>query len=211
MSETQWTIKGREFVHCNCAYGCPCQFNALPTHGNCEAVVAVQIDQGRHGDTVLDGLRIGAIVQWPGAVHQGRGQCVPIVDERADEKQREALLRIMSGLDTVEGSNFFAVFATTYETVHEPVFAPIELEIDIDGRSARVRVPGVMEARGEPIRNAVTGAESRAQMRMPEGFEFDVAEVGRGWAKTEGAVAIEISDAHAHFAELNMTESGVVH
>ena len=32
-----WFIKGREFVHCNCAYGCPCQFNALPTHGNCQA------------------------------------------------------------------------------------------------------------------------------------------------------------------------------
>ena len=148
MTDTKWTIKGREFVHCNCAYGCPCQFNALPTHGNCEAVVAVEIDEGRHGDTVLDGLRLGAIVQWPGAVHEGRGQCVPIVDERADEKQREALLRIMSGLDTVEGGTFFAVFATTYEKVHDPVFAPIELDIDIDGRSARVRVPGVMEARG---------------------------------------------------------------
>jgi hypothetical protein len=209
--ETQWTIKGREFVHCNCAYGCPCQFNALPTHGNCEAVVAVQIDEGRHGETVLDGLRVGAVVQWPGAVHEGRGQCLPIVDERADEKQREALLRIMSGLDAVEGSNFFAVFATTYETVHEPVFAPIDLEINIDGRSARVNIPGVMEARGEPIRNAVTGEESRAQMRMPQGFEFDVAEVGRGWATTQAPLAIELRDTHAHFAELHMTQDGVVH
>ena len=211
MTDTKWTIKGREFVHCNCAYGCPCQFNALPTHGNCEAVVAVQIDEGRHGDTVLDGLRIAAVLKWPGAVHEGQGQCVPIVDERADEKQREALLRIMSGLDTVEGATFFAVFATTYETVHEPVFAPIELEIDIDGRSAKVRVPDVMEARGEPIRNAVTGEESRGQMRMPQGFEFDIAEVGRGWATTQGPVQIELSDSHAHFAELHMTETGVVH
>jgi hypothetical protein len=36
------------------AYGCPCQFNALPTHGNCEAVAGMQIDQGYHGDTPLD-------------------------------------------------------------------------------------------------------------------------------------------------------------
>ena len=77
MTDTKWTIKGREFVHCNCAYGCPCQFNALPTHGNCEAVVAVEIDKGRHGDTVLDGLRLGAIVQWPGAVPEGRGPRLP--------------------------------------------------------------------------------------------------------------------------------------
>jgi hypothetical protein len=23
---------------CNCDWGCPCQFNAKPTHGNCEGV-----------------------------------------------------------------------------------------------------------------------------------------------------------------------------
>jgi hypothetical protein len=34
----KWRIKGREFVNCNCSYGCPCQFNAPPTHGNCRAV-----------------------------------------------------------------------------------------------------------------------------------------------------------------------------
>ena len=211
MTDTKWSIKGREFVHCNCAYGCPCQFNALPTHGNCEAVLALQIEEGRHGDVVLDGLRLAAVLAWPGAVHEGRGQCVPIVDERADERQREALLRIMSGLDTVEGTTIFQVFATTYEKVHDPVFAPIELEIDVAGRSARVRVPDIMEARGEPIRNAVTGAESRAQIRIPGGFEYDVAEVGRGWTMTQGPLALEITDSHAHFANLDMTESGVVH
>ena len=26
MPEAIWMIKGREFAHCNCAYGCPCQF-----------------------------------------------------------------------------------------------------------------------------------------------------------------------------------------
>ena len=30
---TPWEIKAKEFVNCNCAYGCPCQFNALPTQG----------------------------------------------------------------------------------------------------------------------------------------------------------------------------------
>ena len=29
MADTKWTIKGREFVNCNCSYGCPCQFNGL--------------------------------------------------------------------------------------------------------------------------------------------------------------------------------------
>ena len=46
MTDVKWTIKAREFVNCNCAYGCPCQFNALPTHGNCKAVAGMQIDTG---------------------------------------------------------------------------------------------------------------------------------------------------------------------
>ena len=76
MTDTNWTIKGREFVHCSCAYGCPCQFNALPTHGSCEAVAVVEIEEGHHGETSLSGLRFAAILAWPGPIHEGRGQVV---------------------------------------------------------------------------------------------------------------------------------------
>ena len=58
MADIKWHLKGRNFSHCNCSYGCPCQFNALPTHGNCEAVVGIVIDEGNHGGTKLDGLKI---------------------------------------------------------------------------------------------------------------------------------------------------------
>jgi hypothetical protein len=211
MSEIRWTMKGREFVHCNCAYGCPCQFNALPTNGNCCAVAAIDIEEGHHGETRLDGLRIAVILSWPGAIHEGHGEVVPIVDERATPDQREALLRIMSGEDTVPGATFFQVFATTYEKVHEPVFARIDFEIDVDGRTARLSVPGWIEARGEPIRNAVTGEEHRARINLPNGFEYDIAEIGRGWADTQGPLRVSLSDSHAQFAPLHITESGVVH
>lgn len=210
-TDTRWYIKGSEFIHCNCAYGCPCQFNALPTHGDCKAVLAFEVDEGRYGDTDLSGLKFAGIVAWPGAVHEGHGHIVPIVDERADDKQREALLRIMSGQDTDEGATVFQVFSTTYEKVENPVFAPIELEIDIDARSARLNIPGWIEAHGEPIRNAVTGKESRAQIHLPDGFEYDVSELGRGWAKTSGPVDVQLSDSHAHFAKIDMNQSGVAH
>lgn len=127
------------------ARGCPCQFNALPTEGHCRAIGIVDIDEGHHGDTRLDGLRCGMIVSWPGAIHEGRGAVVPIIDERASDEQREALLRIMSGQDTEPGATFFQVFATTFETFHDPVFAPIDFEIDVERRSARVNIPGWME------------------------------------------------------------------
>ncbi|MCI0431303.1 MAG: DUF1326 domain-containing protein, partial [Rhodospirillales bacterium] len=70
MATVQWMVKGREFANCNCSFGCPCQFNDLPTHGNCRAAIGYQIDQGHFGDVRLDGLRAAALYAWPGAVHQ---------------------------------------------------------------------------------------------------------------------------------------------
>lgn len=211
MTGVRWKLQGREFIHCNCAYGCPCQFNALPTQGKCHAIGVVEIEDGFHGETRLDGLRIGMIVSWPGPIHEGHGACVPIIDERATPAQREALLRIMSGLDTEPGATFFAVFATTYDTVYEPVFERIDFDWDMDGRTAKIDIPGWIEARGEPIRNPVTGEEHRARINLPHGFEYDICEAGRGWAETKGPIALSTKDSHAHFARLHMTGSGVVH
>jgi hypothetical protein len=77
-------IKGREFAHCNCAYGCPCQFNALPTYWHCHALVAMEIDEGFYGRTRLDGLRVVVAMRWPGAIHEGNGEIAPIIDEPRD-------------------------------------------------------------------------------------------------------------------------------
>jgi len=48
-----WELEADELVSCNCAYGCPCQFNALPTYGYCEAVAGIAIKRGRFGDVKL--------------------------------------------------------------------------------------------------------------------------------------------------------------
>lgn len=207
---TSWMIKGRDFSHCNCAYGCPCQFNALPTHGSCEAVVGIAVDEGHHDGTRLDGLRFGGVFRWPGPIHEGHGEAIPVLEERATPEQRAALLRIMSGQDTEPGATFFQVFGSMLEKVHEPVVAPIDLEIDVHARRARFVVPGVIEARGEPILNPVTGKEHRARIDMPHGFEFNQAEVGRGWATTAAPVRLDLADSHAHFAYLHITGNGVV-
>ena len=63
---------------------------------------------------------------------------------------------------------------------------------------------------GANRRNPVTGADHRVLINLPQGFEYTVAEVGRDWAKTSGAIALNLEDSHAHFAHLHMTQSGVV-
>lgn len=207
---TQWEFQGSELVNCNCNYGCPCQFNDLPTHGHCQAIGAIAIDQGHHGSTKLDGLRFGFAFKWPGPIHEGKGVCQPVVDERASEAQREALLRIMSGQDSEPFATIFAVFATTVETVHPPIFTRIDYQVDVDGRRGRIQAGEVFEVHGEPIRNPVTGDEHRVRIDLPAGFEYELAEIGSGRSTSKGALPLEIKNSYAQFARLHLSSQGLV-
>jgi hypothetical protein len=210
MANPQWTIHGREFANCNCAYGCPCQFNALPTHGNCTAVVGISIDKGHHGEVKLDGLRIAGIFAWPGPIHLGNGEALPFVDHRADAAQRNAILRIMSGQDTKPGATMFNVFASMLSKVHDPVFTDIEFDVDVAKRRAKLKVAGYIEQRGEPIVNPVTGAEFQGAIVLDGGFEYKRAEMGRGWSKTKGPIELDLADSYGQFAELHLSQDGII-
>lgn len=207
---TPWEIQGAELVNCNCAYGCPCQFNALPTEGFCEAAGAFSIEKGHYGDVKLDGLVMAIVAHWPGPIHEGRGKVQPILDAKADPKQRDALLKIMTGQDTDPFATIFAVFATTFEQVFDPVTAPIEFEVDVDTRRGRVRVQDVFDLDGEPIRNPSTGEEHRARIDLPNGFEYEIAEVGSGTSRARGNIELNLQNTYAQFAHLHMNNHGLV-
>ena len=78
-----WKLKGTVIVACNCDFGCPCNFNALPSSGKCEGGWTWHVDEGTFGETSLDGLAFSVFVNWPGAIHEGNGEAVIYVDERA--------------------------------------------------------------------------------------------------------------------------------
>jgi hypothetical protein len=207
---TPWEIRATEFANCNCSYGCPCQFNALPTHGNCEAVVAMEIHEGHFGQVKLDGSRLAMVFWFPGAVHEGRGKCQRIVDQRADAAQRDALLKVMAGEDTEPFATMFFVYNSVLEEVFEPIFASIEFEANVDDRRGRIFVEGLIEARAEPIKNPVTGAEHRARIDLPHGFEYEIAEVGSGSTRTGGKIVLDLKDSYAQFAHLHLSNRGVI-
>ena len=205
-----WEFKGRELVNCSCDYGCSCQFNGLPDKGHCYAVAGIQIDEGHHGEIRLDGLRVGAIFKWPGAIHEGHGEALAFVDQRADDAQRDALLKIMTGQDTDPFATMFAVYASTIATMHEPVFTDIELDLDIDRRHGRMRIENYVEMTGEPLRNKVSGEESRAQIVLPAGFEYEVADIGSATSRTTGPMSIELVATYGQFANIHLNSHGVV-
>jgi len=207
---TAWHMYGRELVHCNCAYGCPCQFNALPTHGNCKALIGYQFDKGSYGDVPLDGLRAALILSWPGPIHEGFGTMQAIIDERADARQREALRKILHGEDTKEMATMWWVYSAMSPNKLETMFKPIDFELDVEKRTGRMSIPGVAEMKGEPIRNPVTGAEHRARINLPYGFEYTTAEMGSATSSVKGPLAMELTNTYAQFNDLHLSDSGVI-
>jgi hypothetical protein len=126
---TPWSMEGHWFKNCNCNPGCPCDFNQLPTHDRCEGIVAMRIEKGHFGSVDLTGLHWAGVVRWPGAMYQGNGNLQPIVDAKANARQRAALLAIMSGR---HGDTMFEIIAAVCPNVQPPVFVPFELSLDAE-------------------------------------------------------------------------------
>lgn len=201
-TKTPWRMTADEVVTCNCAWGCPCQFNALPTKGRCEAVAAIRIRQGNYGKTKLDGVTFAVAYWWPKAIHEGNGTVRLAIDEKASPDQRTAILNIASGK---EGGTFFEIFASTISTALDPMYVPITFQTDREKRVASLNVPGLGEFRAEPIKNPVTGEEHRARIQLPNGFEYKEAEVGNCVMNraTLGDKKIANQNTYAQFASVD--------
>ena len=208
---TPWEIHAIEVQNCNCAFGCPCQFNALPTYGTCEASVSVTIQKGHYGDVSLDGLSAAMTAKWPGPIHEGNGEQQIIIDERATAEQRTALEAIVSGQDTEDMATIFWIVSAMTTTRHETLYKSISIEADVDARTAHIEVDGVYEANVAPIKNPVTGADHRARIDIPHGFEYSIAEIASGTTTTQGVVSLPNNvGTHSHLCELHMNNSGVL-
>jgi hypothetical protein len=140
MAARDWLIEGRYVEYCSCDAGCPCESMADPTYGYCTGLVAFKIDNGYCEQVRLDDLAVVGTFYFPRAIHHGQGVFQPILDERADEAQRDALFYILSGEDQPVGT-MFQIFSVIVETVKDPLFAKIEFEWDLDRRRVGSKSP----------------------------------------------------------------------
>jgi len=208
MATPDWRIRGIHLGSCNCAYGCPCEFNAPPTYGPCEGFEVFEIEDGYFGDVTLDGVRFAALFRWPGAIHLGGGFVQTVIDETADAGQREAILTILSGKEQDPGT-LFSIIAAITETEAETLYLPIEIAFDIDARTAQTRIPGVLEAKAEPIRNPITGAPHRVSVELPDGFDYREAEFASVDARVTAALTIAYDKRHGSLSLFDYTPRGI--
>lgn len=182
-----WHLRGQVIIACNCDYGCPCNFNGLPSQGKCEGSWSWHVEDGQYGDVPLSGLTFSEAVNWPGAIHHGDGEGIVVIDEAADARQREALQALLSG----RAGGPWKIISATVSRLHGPEFVPYEVHVE-DFRS-RVRAGDVLRLEMAPVKNPVTGAEVHPRALLPEGFVCKDAQLA---ASTEFAVTGPVSFDH---------------
>jgi len=171
-------------------------------------MAAMQIDEGHFGDVDLDNLCWACTYHWPGPLHEGDGTIQAVIDERADDHQREALLTILSGREQVEGT-FFHIISAIAPNVLKPIFSRFDFDFDLEGRTARVVVPGVFETTSEPIKNPVSGNPHRIRINIPDGFEYREAEIASAMIRGAGEIKFDQEGCHSSMAHVTFTESGL--
>jgi hypothetical protein len=170
-------------------------------------MVGMNILDGQYEDIPLSGLKWALTYKWPGPLHEGNGTLQPFSDVNADDRQRQALLRILSGQ---AGGGFFAILQMIVTKVEAAQFVSIDFAFDLQQRRARMSIEHVLETLTEPIKNPVTGEEHRIQVCMPEGFEYKLAEIGNAVVNRGiGTLKYDWPNGHSSLAEVDHTQDGV--
>jgi hypothetical protein len=158
---TPWSLEADFLQACNCEYGCPCEFEAPPSHGKCEGVGVWYIIKGQYGDVNLDGLTFGFAATWPGALHLGGGTGGFVIDSATNAQQREAITKIASG---EAGGMPFEIIRMTFSRLLAPAFAPATFTAN--GTSSSASLGAAIIVAVEPIKNRRAGAGYRARLGL---------------------------------------------
>ena len=183
-----WHAKGDWFDVCRCNFPCPCSWAEPPDDDFCEGVLVWHIKEGRYGDVDLEGLNVVGLGTFKGNVWAGthsEPRMGVLLDERADDKQREALQMIFGGQAGGWPGRFVEIFGPEMVGLD---FAPIEVEVADDMTSWRAEVPGRVRASAK----ALSGPTSDKPPRMEN---LPGAETGPGQIATQGKATADEVDA----------------
>ncbi|MBW4051522.1 MAG: DUF1326 domain-containing protein [Proteobacteria bacterium] len=177
-TQRKWHLSGDYFENCNCNVVCPClvspsaPFTARPSQGVCDVALIFHIDEGRYGEVSLDGLNVAVIAHTPGPMGEGNWTLAAYVDERADDKQTQALGAIFSG---TEGGPM-AAFAPLVGRHLGAKKAPINYTVQ--GKSRSADIPGIMHMQVQPLGSMHSSGEIWAATGHPVAPEKIALAVG---------------------------------
>ena len=186
-----WTIQGDYVEACNCDVVCQCVWLEPPDGDVCTVSLAWDIHEGQCGEVDLSGLSVGMLLSTEEGVMfdpETAWNVVLLLDESADEQQRNALEDIFFG----RAGGIFAPAAETH--VEGADVATVPFTFDRDGSDFAVEIGDVvsMEVVGKtgfnedlgtisphPLTKSMemhTGKSTTATVSYDEEFTWDVSE-----------------------------------
>ena len=197
-----WFMRGSLIGECNCAWGCPCNFDAPPTYGHCDGFYTRVVKEGRFGDVPLDGVAFVSGGHSPGPVHEGNLTDVLIIDEGTTEGQRSAIERLWRGNGVGPP---FDIFASVPSTWIGPIVAPIEVRLASMNSIVRIAGGEVYDLAMSRIKNPVTGEEEEIYLDKPTGITSLRSEMGMSLRArfSAGGLDIEHGGRYAEYAEFD--------
>jgi hypothetical protein len=170
-----WRLVGDWFDVCRCRLPCACTFAQAPDEGECDGILAWHIREGKYGDVELDGLNVVALGQFEGNIWDEETKAVMgmFLDERADERQREALQTIWSG----QAGGWPAGFAESIGEIRGLEFVPIEFEIADDLSHWSVEVPGKAKGSAAGLSGPTNPDGAPVQVHNAPGAEIGPGQV----------------------------------
>lgn len=204
MASTEWKISGDYFENCNCTVVCPClvstsaPLTARPTEGRCEVVIAAHIDRGHYGEVSLDGLNVVLAVQTPGPMAEGNWTAAAYIDERADDRQTEALGQIFTGAAGGPMAIFAPFIANNLGAKKVPITYGVE------GKVRSVTIPGIASMSVQPLPTIHPGEEIWANTGHP--FSPDrlaLAVGGNGSTFADHGMRWDNSGRNGHYAPID--------
>src|ERR1700730_11995316 len=94
---TMYQLEGRLLEVCSCNVLSPCWVGADPDGGTCDAAVGWHIDSGTIQGVDVSGLTIAMSAHIPGNILKGNWKALVYVDDKATQKQQDALLAVFTG------------------------------------------------------------------------------------------------------------------
>jgi hypothetical protein len=194
-SANLWVIRGALTETCTCAVPCTCNFGEQPSpHSYCYPFYSYHIDKGNYGDLSLDDLHFGSA-----DLKSGRTM---FIDERADERQREALRMIMARI--IERAPAEEAQAKAKEIAPRILYAAVKQEYG--ERSNHLEVGGL----GQFSANYVMGLDKSQPLVVRNNTTWRIRDAVK--AKTTlyrikaGKDVIELKDTNSNQGEFEYTD-----
>ncbi len=206
-SQTKWSLSGDYFEASNCNVVCPCLISpapplaSRPTEGDCHFAMLFHIDQGAYGEVKLDGLNIVVCASSDGPMGNGNWTGATYVDERADDRQTEALGAVFGGAAGGPMAAFAPLFGKSLGVKKAPI------TFKIDGKVRSGKIPGVLSMSVRPLPTLAEGGEIWAETGHPVNpKKLALAVADPGSAYTDYGLRWDNSGRNGHYAAINWSK-----